>query len=254
MKPVWEAAEISKSYSLSRGMGSRRKIQALEKVSLSVCGGEILALVGESGSGKSTLARLALALEEPDSGTFCFQGKGYGDWTDRKDLYRRIQMVFQSTSESADPGWKAKEVIAEPLVHLTALSPAERESRIKAAADQARFPLDCLHKPIAALSGGQRQRVCIARALAVRPRFLVLDEPASGLDAPLQEQILSLLKGLAGDLSVAMLLITHDLQAAIRYARRIAFLAEGAVVETVDSDNLADLKHPYARMLYEASR
>jgi ABC-type glutathione transport system ATPase component len=253
MKPIWEAAEISKGYSLGRGMGKKKKVQALRGVSLSVAAGEIVALVGESGSGKSTLARLALALEEPDSGAFRFQEKSYGDWGDRKALYRRIQMVFQSTSEAADPAWKAREVIAEPLVHLTPLTPGERKDRVEAAAAQARFPMDCLHKPIAALSGGQRQRACIARALSVKPEFLVLDEPTSGLDAPLQEQILSLLEDLARTLSVSMLLITHDLQAAIRYAGRIAFLSEGVLVETADSEALAKLKHPYARMLYEAS-
>lgn len=253
MKPIWEAADISKSYSVSRRMGKKGKIQALRGVSLSVARGEILALVGESGSGKSTLARLALALEEPDSGTFRFRERSYGDWGERKALYRQIQMVFQSTSESADPAWKTQDVIAEPLVHLTPLSPGERKTRVKSAAAQVHLPLDCLHKPIAALSGGQRQRACIARALAVRPEFLILDEPTSGLDAPLQEQILSLLEELARDLSVSMLLITHDLRAAARYARRIAFLSDGLLLETADSEALAGLKDPYARRLYEAS-
>jgi ABC-type dipeptide/oligopeptide/nickel transport system ATPase subunit len=218
-----------------------------------VAPGEIVALVGESGSGKSTLARLSLALEEPDSGTFRFREKGYRDWGERKALYRHIQMVFQNTSESADPAWKTQDVIAEPLVHLTPLPPGERKARVGSAADQVHLPLDCLEKPIAALSGGQRQRACIARALAVNPAFLVLDEPTSGLDALLQDQILSLLEELARNLSVSMLLITHDLRAATRCAQRIAFLQDGIIVETAHAARLRELKHPYAKMLYEAS-
>lgn len=254
MKPLWEAKEISKSYSLNWGMRNRKRISALQDVSLFVGLGEIVALVGESGSGKSTLARLALALEQPDSGTFCFRGKSYDQWGAQKALYRHIQMVFQSTSDAADPSWKVKDVIAEPLIYLTSLLPGERENRILAAATQAQISPDLFHKPMGALSGGQRQRVCIARALAINPEFLVLDEPTSGLDVLLQEQILSLLSELARNLSVSMLLITHDLQAATRYAQRIAFLQDGIIVETAHAACLTELKHPYTQMLYEASR
>jgi peptide/nickel transport system ATP-binding protein len=253
MTPIWEAVQISKSYSLGRGPGKKKRISALHGVSLAVEPGEILALVGESGSGKSTLARLALALEKPDSGYLSFRQKSYSAWLPPKNLYRHIQMVFQSTAEAADPAWTAREVIAEPLVHLTSLPAPEREARVLAAAAEAGFPSELLAKPVAALSGGQRQRACIARAIAVRPRFLVLDEPTSGLDVLRQEQILSLLQDLALNLSVSMLLITHDLRAAARCARRIAFLRDGVLVETAFSSRLAELRHPYARMLYEAS-
>lgn len=252
MRPIWEASEIYKGYPLGRGMG-RKQISALRGVSLSVGAGEIMALVGESGSGKSTLARLALALEQPDSGTFSFREKRYPEWGPPKVLYRHIQMVFQSTSEAADPAWRAMDVIAEPLVHLTGLSWKEREDRIMAVASQARFPLGDLHKPVSSLSGGQRQRACIARALAVRPGFLILDEPTSGLDAHHQEQILSLFRELARTLSVSMLLITHDIQAAVRTAERIAFLLDGVIVETAYSADMKKLKHSYSQTLYEAS-
>lgn len=254
MKPVWEAENISKSYLAGHGMGKKRKVNVLQDLSLAVAAGEILALVGESGSGKSTLARLALALEKPDAGSLRFQGKSYAKWGDRKSLYRHIQMVFQGTAESANPQWLAKDVIAEPLVHLmTSLSAAEREARVESAALQARFPRECLRKPIAALSGGERQRACIARALAVEPEFLVLDEPTSGLDAVLQEQILCLLRDLAQNYSVSMLLITHDLHAAEAYAHRIAFLSRGAIAGTVESTRVASRSHPHSGALYETN-
>jgi len=235
MIPVWEAKNLSKSYLSGHSMGKKRKINVLQNLSLTVDRGEILALVGESGSGKSTLARLALLLDKPDAGKLLFQGKNYADWGDTKTLYRHIQMVFQGTAESANPQWTAKEVIAEPLAHLIKnLSASEREGRVEYAATQARFPLDYLKKPIAALSGGERQRACIARALAVEPEFLVLDEPTSGLDAVLQEQIYCLLRDLSKNLSVSMLLITHDLHAAEAHSHRIAFLSGGAIGETVE--------------------
>ena len=252
MNPIWEASGIFKSYPLTRGKG-KAKTEVLSGVSLSVGKGEIVALVGESGSGKSTLARLALALERPDSGVFSFQGKTYEQYGAPRNLYRHIQMVFQSTCEAADPAWKALEVIAEPLVHLTALSSTQREARAKSAGALAHFPIDCLEKPISALSGGQRQRACIARALSVEPNFLVLDEATSGLDASLQEEILFVLQDLARNLSVSMLLITHDLRLAAGCAQRIAFLSEGVIVEIALPSDLGQLQHPYARMLFAAS-
>jgi peptide/nickel transport system ATP-binding protein len=246
---LWEARTIRKSY---RGSG-KKSHTALDRIDLAVEAGEIVALVGESGSGKSTLARLALGLERPDAGTLFFRGRSYADWGPMRTLYPRIQMVFQSTSESADPAWSAAQTIAEPLVHLTALTGGQRRERVRETADKVGLPHDLLAVPVGSLSGGQKQRVCIARALVVQPEFLVLDEPTSGLDVQLQEKLLALLQSLSRELSVAMLLITHDLKAAARCAQRMAVLRQGRIVETIATHRLDQLTHPFARRLYAAT-
>ncbi|GAB6059225.1 ATP-binding cassette domain-containing protein [Desulfonatronum parangueonense] len=249
MTTLWEARAIRKNY---RGSGKKSHM-ALDKIDLAVEAGEIVALVGESGSGKSTLARLALGLERPDAGTLHFRGRPYADWGPMRTLYPHIQMVFQSTSESADPSWSAAQAIAEPLVHLTALTRGQRRERVKESADKVGLPQDLLAVPVGSLSGGQKQRVCIARAMAVQPEFLVLDEPTSGLDVLLQEKLLTLLQSLSSELSVAMLLITHDLKAAARCARRMAVLHQGRIIETMETHRLDQLTHPLARRLYAST-
>lgn len=249
MTTLWEARAIRKNY---RVFG-KTSHTALEGIDLAVEAGEIVALVGESGSGKSTLARLALGLERPDAGTLFFRGRPYADWGPMRRLYPHIQMVFQSTSESADPAWSGAQTIAEPLVHLTALTDGQRRERVEESADKVGLPHDLLAVPVGALSGGQKQRVCIARALAVQPEFLVLDEPTSGLDILLQEKLLALLQSLSRELSVAMLLITHDLKAAARCARRMAVLHHGRIIETMETHRLDQLTHPFARRLYAST-
>jgi ABC-type dipeptide/oligopeptide/nickel transport system ATPase subunit len=232
MKNLWEGNNLWKSFPRRSGWIRREKLEVLRGLSLVIPAGEILALVGPSGSGKSTLARLMLGLDKPDRGELLLHGRAYREWKDPKSFYRRIQMVFQATLESADPQWTAGRVIAEPLLYLRPeWSKEERQRRILQLTDEVHLPQRLLEKPMAVLSGGENRRVCLARALAVEPLLIVLDEPTTGLDAPLQREILLLLEELARQHQTSLLLITHDRDAAAAIAHRTLTLKDGSLLD-----------------------
>ena len=214
-------------------------VRAVDGVSFTVSRSETVALVGESGSGKSTIARLALGLTRPTAGTIQFRG-------------RRVQMVFQDPYASLDPRMTAKSIVAEPLViarkrrDVTTRVPELFELVGLGTEHLARFPHE--------LSGGQRQRVGIARALALDPDLVVLDEPVSALDVSIQAQILNLLAELQERLDVSYLFIAHDLAVIRHIADRVAVMHLGKIVETADADALFDMPaHPYTRALLSAA-
>ena len=213
-------------------------VHAVDDVTLTVARGETLALVGESGSGKSTVARLVLRLVKPTSGAIRFTG-------------RRVQMVFQDPYASLDPRMTARTIVAEPL--LVAKRRRDVARRVPqlfevvglGAEHMGRFPHE--------LSGGQRQRVGIARALALEPDLLVLDEPVSALDVSIQAQILNLLAELQARLSLSYLFIAHDLSVVRHVADRIAVMHLGKIVERATTSELfAAPAHPYTQALLSA--
>jgi oligopeptide/dipeptide ABC transporter ATP-binding protein len=215
-----------------------RVVRAVDGVSFSVDRGETLAVVGESGSGKSTIARLVLRLIEPTSGNIRFDG-------------RRVQMVFQDPYASLDPRMTATAIVAEPFV--VARRRSEVKTRVPAlfelvglgAEHLARFPHE--------LSGGQRQRVGIARALALEPDLVVLDEPVSALDVSIRAQILNLLVDLQARLSLSYLFIAHDLAVVRHVADRVAVMHLGKIVESGATEALFDSPaHPYTQALLSA--
>jgi peptide/nickel transport system ATP-binding protein/oligopeptide transport system ATP-binding protein len=214
-------------------------VRAVDGVSFSVGRSETLALVGESGSGKSTIARLVLGLTRPTVGTVEFTG-------------RRVQMVFQDPYASLDPRMTARSIVAEPLViakrrrDVTTRVPELFELVGLGTEHLARFPHE--------LSGGQRQRVGIARALALDPDLVVLDEPVSALDVSIQAQILNLLAELQARLDVSYLFIAHDLAVIRHIADRVAVMHLGKIVETAATDALFEMPaHPYTRALLSAA-
>lgn len=204
---------------------------ALVDVDVDVDAGEVVGVVGESGSGKSTLVRILAALERPDAGRVTFDGKDLFSLDDEslRRVRRDFAVVFQDAGDSLSPRWTVRRMLDEPwAVRGASASPAELEAALALVHLEPRV-LDLRRHQ---LSGGQKQRVAIARALATSPRLLILDEPMSSLDVSVAAQILSLLVELRAQLSVAMLLVTHDLRAVRHLADRVSVMAAGRIVET----------------------
>jgi oligopeptide/dipeptide ABC transporter ATP-binding protein len=231
------------------------EIRAVDGVSFEVAAGEVLAIVGESGSGKTTTANLLLGLLPPSAGSVTLDGLPLAGLGRRHlaRLRRSVQMIFQDPYESLNPRMRVADVVAEPLrVHRVLASEGEVRARVREAlAEAGMTPVDAyLHRLPFELSGGQRQRVAIAAALALRPKLLVADEPVSMLDVSIRADILNLLRALADEHGIAVVMITHDLSTVAAYADRIAVMYLGRIVEQGDARAvLADPQHPYTRAL-----
>jgi len=207
-------------------------------VSFAVARGETLALVGESGSGKSTIARLVLRLVKPTEGTIRFTG-------------RRVQMVFQDPYASLDPRMTARTIVAEPLV--VGKRRRDAAQRVPELFDLVGLGAELMARYPHELSGGQRQRVGIARALALEPDLVVLDEPVSALDVSIQAQILNLLAELQERLGLSYLFIAHDLSVVRHIADHVAVMHLGKIVERAETNELfAAPTHPYTQALLSA--
>jgi oligopeptide/dipeptide ABC transporter ATP-binding protein len=232
-----------------------RPIEAVAGVSFRVAAGEVLAIVGESGSGKTTTANMLLGLIAPSAGRVVYAGQEVG-LLSRRELSRLrhgVQMIFQDPYESLNPRMTVAEIVAEPLrVHGEASNAREADARVREALTEAGLaPADAyLHRLPFELSGGQRQRVVIAAALVLRPQLLLADEPVSMLDVSIRADILNLLRALADEHGIAIVMITHDLSTVAAYADRIAVMYLGRIVEIGEARQvLADPQHPYARAL-----
>jgi ABC-type microcin C transport system duplicated ATPase subunit YejF len=231
-------------------------VAAVDDVSLALTAGETLAIVGESGSGKTTLARMLLRLIEPDSGELLADGRDFlaARGTALRALRREMQMVFQDPFASLDPRMRVEAIVGEPLeIHEPALARAERRSRVVEVLRAAGLAEDALPRYPHEFSGGQRQRIGIARALVLRPRLVVADEPVSALDVSVGAQILELLRNLQRDFSLTYLLISHSLPVVAQLATRIAVMQGGRIVETGPAEQiLRSPAHPYTQSLIAA--
>jgi oligopeptide/dipeptide ABC transporter ATP-binding protein len=230
-------------------------VRAVDGISFTLAPGEVLALVGESGSGKTTTGSLLLGLLEPTSGDVRLEGRSVAGFS-RRDLTaarRRVQMIFQDPYESLNPRQRVGDIVAEPLrVHRIARSAKDIRSRVLDALTLAGLtPADAYeHRLPFELSGGQRQRVAIAAALALDPHVLVADEPVSMLDVSIRAEILNLIRRLATERLIAVLMITHDLATVFAYADRVAVMYLGRIVESGPTRAvLADPQHPYTKAL-----
>jgi len=247
-----ELQELTVTFPARRGEGP---FTAVDGVSLTVARGETLGIVGESGAGKTTLGRAALRLVEPSRGTVRFDGADVGSLGEAglRRLRRRAQMVFQDPMGSLNPRLRVGQALREVLkVHGT---PRERRDRdVAELLRRVELSEDVLEARPHELSGGQCQRVGIARALAVRPELVVLDEPVSALDVSIQAQILNLLLRLQSELALSFLFISHDLAVVHRMSDRILVLREGRVVEEGTPDMVfRQPSHPYTRTLLRAA-
>jgi ABC-type oligopeptide transport system ATPase subunit len=235
-------------------------VRAVDDVSLDIQSGETLGLVGESGSGKSTLGRLILRLIEPTSGSIHLEGRDLLAATsgEMRRLRRDMQIIFQDPFASLDPRFRVQDVIAEPLIIHgaagNAASAAEVRSRVSELlravgldeSARARYPHE--------FSGGQRQRIGIARALALRPKFIVCDEPVSALDVSVGAQIVNLLAQLQRDFGLTYLFISHSMPVVRYLSTRIAVMYKGKIVEIGGNDLITSHPiHPYTRSLLHAT-
>jgi ABC-type glutathione transport system ATPase component len=246
------ADAILRARGLTRRYGA---LTALDAVDLEVARGATLALVGESGSGKSTLARCLARLEEPDAGELLFEGRdvlALGG-RDLRPFHARVQLVLQDAAACLNPRFTAAEIVAEPLVVCRRGSSGEQRRRALELMELTGLPADRADQPPHRFSGGQRQRLALARALALEPELLILDEALSGLDVSIQAHMANLLMEIQRQRSLTYLFISHDLAFASCLAGEMAVMHRGRVVERgAPRAILAAPSHPHTRALVAA--
>lgn len=254
MKELLRVDDIRKSF-VMRGFSGKERVQAVRGVSFTLGQAETLGLVGESGCGKSTTGRLVLGLLQPDAGTVMFNGHNIHRLPSRqlRLLRREIGMVSQDSTGSLNPRMTLLDLLEEPFRVQHLLGKDERRQRAAELADEVGLGRSALGKYPHEFSGGQRQRIAIARALALKPKLIVADEPASALDVSVQAQILNLMRDLQQHYSIAYLFISHDLPVVEFMSHRIAVMYLGNIVEIASRDQIYGApKHPYTRALLDA--
>ena len=258
--PLVECRDLVKSF-MPRTLFTHRGIKpfrAVDGVSLEIYPGETLALVGESGCGKTTTGKLLVKLENPSGGRVFFNGQAL-DLMSRSELRRlrgQMQIIFQDPYESLNPKMSVYDIIAEPLrIHKVTESHEEERELISKVLEEVQLipPEDFMFRYPHELSGGQRQRVSVARAIVLRPEFIVADEPVSMLDVSIRAGILKLLLNLRKEHNISYLFITHDLAVAGYIGDRIAIMYLGKIVEIGNADDvLHNPMHPYTQLLIES--
>ena len=256
-EPLVQVRDLVKEFELRRTSWRTEAatVHAVSGVSFDIRAGEALALVGESGCGKSTTARCVLRLLEPSSGSVRFDGVELTELSSSRlrDARRRFQMVFQDPYTSLNPRMTVGEIVAEPLLVHGATAERQRE-RVHELLEQVQLGTDAADRYPHQFSGGQRQRVGIARALALSPDLIALDEPVSALDVSIQAEIIRLLQRLRDELGLAYLFIAHDLSVVRHLSHRVAVMYLGKIVELAPAAELYSRPaHPYTKALLSAA-
>ncbi|MEJ8547317.1 dipeptide ABC transporter ATP-binding protein [Brevibacillus borstelensis] len=257
MNPLLEVKDLKKHYPIKKGLFGKQvgAVKAVDGVSFSIQPGETLGIVGESGCGKSTTGRAILRLIEPTAGEVLFDGQDIRKLPpdEMRKFRTNMQIVFQDPYASLDPRWTVQRTLEEPLRTHLQLSEAEIKDRIAelmsvvglAPYHASRFPHE--------FSGGQRQRIGIARALALRPKFVVCDEPVSALDVSIQAQVLNLMQDLQSQFSLTYMFISHDLSVVKFICDRVGVMYLGRMVEMAPTAEMfAEPLHPYTKALMSA--
>ncbi len=246
-KPLIEVRNLSAYY-----YNGKKVEKAVEGVSFQVDQGETVGIVGESGSGKTTLGRTLMRLLKPDYGEIKYSGTEITHMKEQqlRPYKKELQMIFQNPYESLSPRMKVGEIIEEPLVIQKMFSKKERTEKAFEMIEKVGLPRSSYGKTIHEFSGGQRQRIAIARALIMKPKLIIADEPVSALDVSVQAQILNLLKDLQREYSLTMIFISHDLSVVHHMSDRVAVLRHGHLLEMGEKKEIyQNPLHPYTRSL-----
>jgi len=252
---VIRVENLTKEFDIRGEKGAKKKLLAVDDVSFSLRKGSTLALVGESGSGKSTVANMVLNLLDPTSGKVFYKGTDLSTLGSHElfEMRKKLQVVFQNPYGSLDPMYSIYRCIEEPLVVHKTGNRKEREARVAELLDMVAMPRSTMRRYPNELSGGQRQRIAVARALALNPEVIVLDEAVSALDVLVQNQILQLLAGLQEELDLSYLFITHDLAVVRQTADDVAVMRQGKLVESGTVDEIfANPTESYTRDLIDS--
>jgi oligopeptide transport system ATP-binding protein len=254
--PLVEVSHLVKTFTRNAGwLRQATRVAAVDDVSFSIDQGETFGLVGESGSGKTTTGRCMLRLIEPSSGEVRFRGEDVLAFPKRRlRLARRdMQIVFQDPYSSLNPRMRARAIVEEPLIIHRLGARAERRARVAELFDLVGLNPAHLDRYPRQFSGGQRQRIGLARALALNPSFVILDEPVSALDVSVQAQVINLLMDLQARLHLTYLFIAHDLRLVEHVCSRVAVMFRGKIVELGPTASLFSApQHPYTRALLSA--
>jgi ABC-type oligopeptide transport system ATPase subunit len=256
--PLVEVRNLTKVFDLSESAfgGRTGQVRAVDDVSLDIEPGETLGLEGESGSGKSTLGRLILRLIEPTAGAVQFAGSDVlkANGAELRRLRRDMQIIFQDPFGSLDPRYRVEDVIAEPLIIHEKMTAVIRRQRVQELLRAVGLDESAMRRYPHEFSGGQRQRIGIARALALRPKFIVADEPVSALDVSVGAQIVNLLRQLQREFGLTYLFISHSMPVVRYLSTRIAVMYRGNIVEIGSADQItACAEHAYTRSLLAAT-
>ncbi|MFT8362289.1 MAG: oligopeptide/dipeptide ABC transporter ATP-binding protein [Sporolactobacillus sp.] len=256
MEPLLSVRHLVKTFDVGRKwFGKTRQVHAVNDISFDIKPGETFSLVGESGCGKSTTGKLINRLITPNSGEIWFEGKEISKVGEKnmRLLRSNMQMIFQDPNGSLNPRMRIEDIVSEPLLVHTELSAEQRMEKVGELLENVglnanytkRFPFE--------FSGGQRQRIGIARAISVRPKLIIADEPVSALDVSIQAQVLNILQSLQKKYQLTYLFISHDLSVVEMISDRIAVMYLGTIVETAEKNELyANPLHPYTRALLSA--
>jgi len=253
-----EARGIKKVFGSDLGWwpGARLPTLALDEVSLTLARGASLGLVGESGCGKSTLARILIGLDAATAGELFWEGRAAAGFSraDWRQCWRKVQYLFQDAQSALNPRHSLRRILEAPLITMLDMAPAARARRVDELLDQVGLAPRFRDRYPHELSGGQAQRVVLARALAVNPQALILDEPVSALDVSIQAQVLALLHDLRSRLNLTYLFISHDLAVVEQLCSEVVVMKDGRVVERGECDDVFRTpKEDYTKMLLKAA-
>ncbi len=257
MKKLVEIKNLIKHFPVKKGLFKKTVglVKAVDDISLDIYEGETLGLVGESGCGKSTLGRVLVRLINPTSGDIIFNNKNLNSYSNKELRSQRqyFQIIFQDPNSSLDPRSTIGKSIEEALIIHGMKDRLERQKKVSEMLNLVGIPANAFERFPHEFSGGQRQRIGIARALILKPKLVVCDEPVSALDVSVQAQVLNLLNDLKDELSLTLLFISHNLSVVENVSDRIAIMYLGQIIELLDSSKFAaNCKHPYSKALLSA--